>query len=116
MSARSCHTFLRQTGRLRCRRNAVSQRLYSDTASKKPSSHAQFYSEMIPGMVPIALLGSAVYLGLRLLQANLSQERFLDEARARIGELEREVEDLREKQIAVSTPVSGPVKKRGWLW
>ncbi|KAL4081708.1 hypothetical protein V8B97DRAFT_81942 [Scleroderma yunnanense] len=37
---------------------ALGARLYSDQRSK----HAQWYSSMLPAMVPIALLGSAVYM------------------------------------------------------
>jgi hypothetical protein len=42
-------------------------------------------------MVPIALLGSAVYLGLQLAQSQLSHEQYLDEATARVNELEVQV-------------------------
>lgn len=28
----------------------------------RPSRHAQFYSELVPAMIPVALLGSAVYM------------------------------------------------------
>lgn len=28
----------------------------------RPSRHAQFYSDLVPAMIPVALLGSAVYL------------------------------------------------------
>ncbi|PCH41413.1 hypothetical protein WOLCODRAFT_59599, partial [Wolfiporia cocos MD-104 SS10] len=74
----------------------------ASSASDK-SRHAQFYSDLVPGMIPIALLGSAVYLtiyeyvsqGLRLLQASLAQEKYLDEAEERVRQLEAEVEQLR---------------------
>jgi hypothetical protein len=29
---------------------------------RRPSRHAQFYSELVPAMIPVALLGSAVYM------------------------------------------------------
>lgn len=29
---------------------------------KQHTSHAQFYSDLLPGMIPVALLGSAVYM------------------------------------------------------
>ena len=63
--------------------------------------------------------------GLRLLQADLSHERYLDEARARVKELEREVETLRVAQDAKATSTvsdtagaaaSLGTKKRGWFW
>jgi len=37
-----------------------------DSGSHGPSRHAQFYSDLIPAMVPVALLGSAVYMVCRL--------------------------------------------------
>jgi outer membrane murein-binding lipoprotein Lpp len=45
-------------------------------------------------MVPIALLGSAVYLGLQLAQSQLSHEQYLDEATTRVNELEAQVNAL----------------------
>jgi hypothetical protein len=45
-------------------------------------------------MIPVALLGSAVYMGLQLLQTSLSHEKYLDEARARVRELEQEIDAL----------------------
>jgi hypothetical protein len=33
----------------------------------RPSRHAQFYSDLIPAMIPVALLGSAVYMVRQLL-------------------------------------------------
>ncbi|KAI0092761.1 hypothetical protein BDY19DRAFT_926007 [Irpex rosettiformis] len=94
-----------------------------DAQGKQPSAHASFYSDMVPGMVPIALLGSAIFLGLRLLQGKLSHERYLDEATARVAELEREVETLlaqRSVEAAAASP-SSPVSdeassKKHWFW
>ncbi|KAF9821441.1 hypothetical protein IEO21_00687 [Rhodonia placenta] len=66
-----------------------------------PSRHAQFYSDLVPGMIPVALLGSAVYLvsqGMRLLQASLSHEKYLEQAEARVKELEVEIETLMHAQ------------------
>ncbi|KIK30512.1 hypothetical protein PISMIDRAFT_670547, partial [Pisolithus microcarpus 441] len=37
-----------------------STRGYSERAPS--SKHAEWYSSMLPGMIPIALLGSAVYM------------------------------------------------------
>ncbi|KAG1863361.1 hypothetical protein C8R48DRAFT_552947, partial [Suillus tomentosus] len=65
------------------------------------SAHSQWYASMIPGMVPVALLGSAVYLvsgGLQLLQSQLDHEKFLDEARDRVRQLEAEVDRLQEER------------------
>ncbi|KAI0303151.1 hypothetical protein BC826DRAFT_869499, partial [Russula brevipes] len=58
------------------------------------SRHAQFYSDLVPAMIPVALLGSAVYMGLHLLQTSLSHEKYLDDARLRVEELEREIDAL----------------------
>jgi hypothetical protein len=33
----------------------------------RPSRHAQFYSALVPAMIPVALLGSAVYMVRQLL-------------------------------------------------
>ncbi|KAF8450834.1 hypothetical protein L210DRAFT_842281 [Boletus edulis BED1] len=70
------------------------QRVYSTSASKPRSGHADFYASLLPAMIPVALLGSAVYMGLHLLQSRLAHEKFLDEARQRICALEQEVDSL----------------------
>ncbi|KAF7797512.1 hypothetical protein EIP86_008712 [Pleurotus ostreatoroseus] len=96
-------------------------------------------------MLPVALLGSAVYLvralfclpeppltcvlldipqALRLTQHTLSHERFLDDARARVHELELEIGELRQRQLleppasdsGTTKPAETGAKKRGWLW
>ena len=37
--------------------------LHTDSGRpRRPSRHAQFYSELVPAMMPVALLGSAVYM------------------------------------------------------
>lgn len=60
--------------------------------------------------------------GLRFLQASLSQERYLDETRAKVQELERELELLRElrnsvdRSKAVAIAAEENMKSRGWLW
>lgn len=44
-------------------RLAQPSRPYSaSTHNKTPSRHALFYSDLVPGMIPVALLGSAIYL------------------------------------------------------
>lgn len=48
-------------------RPTSSQRVRYSTQGPEPakssrSPHAQFYSDLVPGMVPVALLGSAIYL------------------------------------------------------
>jgi len=71
-----------------------SRQLFQEQHKKRASPHAQFYSDLVPGMIPIALLGSALYLGLQLLQSRLSHEKYLDEERARVEQLEAEVDAL----------------------
>lgn len=47
-------------------RRAPGRRLNSSQAGgaegKQRSAHGQWYADMLPGMVPVALLGSAVYM------------------------------------------------------
>ncbi|KAI0069022.1 hypothetical protein BV25DRAFT_74418 [Artomyces pyxidatus] len=91
--------------------------LSSAPPSPKPSSpHAQFYTDLLPAMVPIALLGSAVFLGLQLLQSRLSLEKYLDEARAQVDALEAEVDALAARTGARRPEgvVSAEAKPRGW--
>ncbi|OSC99193.1 hypothetical protein PYCCODRAFT_1438598 [Trametes coccinea BRFM310] len=90
----------------------------------QPSRHAQFYSEFAAGMIPVAILGSAVYLGLRTWQQYLAHERFLEEAQAHVQQLEAEVTALREQlqaanhgNTASGAPASESGKKSSWrLW
>ncbi|KAH9999408.1 hypothetical protein BJV77DRAFT_905103, partial [Russula vinacea] len=85
----------------------------------RPSRHAQFYSELVPAMIPVALLGSAVYMGLQLLQTSLSHEKYLDEARARVRELEQEIDALvLERRNSSSPPAiakENPSNSRRWF-
>ncbi|EPT02884.1 hypothetical protein FOMPIDRAFT_1047619 [Fomitopsis schrenkii] len=102
-------------------RLAQPSRPYSaSTHNKTPSRHALFYSDLVPGMIPVALLGSAIYLGLRLAQAHLSHDKFLDEARARVAALEEEIEALRTVQSseanAGQTLVAEAKASKGWFW
>lgn len=59
--------------------------------------------------------------GLRLLQANLAHEKYLDEARQRVRELEAEVDALQREQTFKSTTepqlqVREHHKPRWWFW
>lgn len=36
--------------------------LHADSGRQRPSRHAQFYSDLVPAMIPVALLGSTVYM------------------------------------------------------
>ncbi|KAH9943082.1 uncharacterized protein BXZ73DRAFT_74126 [Epithele typhae] len=91
-----------------------------------PSPHARFYSEYAAGMVPVALLGSVVYIGLRTWQQHLAHERFLVEAEAHVRELEAEVVALRhERDVVEARAASGgrgvmegdrQAGRRWWHW
>jgi len=76
----------------------------------QPNHHAQFYRDFVPAMIPIFLIGSAVYVSLQLAQSYLSHEKYATEARARIAELERELRELRAAQGQQSShsPSSAP--------
>ncbi|KZV69122.1 hypothetical protein PENSPDRAFT_633465 [Peniophora sp. CONT] len=79
---------------------------------KAQSPHGQVYSDFFPAMIPIALMGSAVYLGLELVRTNLSREKYLDEARARINELEAEIDALRQPRTdAIKTVTASAAAK-----
>ncbi|KAJ3550627.1 hypothetical protein NMY22_g336 [Coprinellus aureogranulatus] len=56
-------------------------------------------------MAPIFLLGSAIYLGLRLTQMNLSHERYMEQAEARIKALE---DDITALEASRRTPEASP--------
>lgn len=124
MSSRALGTLSRRTlPTARSRAPIANRKAYSTSENTRTgTSHAQFYSELVPGMIPIALLGSAVFLGLRLLQSNLSHERYLDEARERVRELEAEIGVLRQQKLVeaqgteVSPPQADIPRKRGWFW
>uniref|UniRef100_A0ABP1D339 Uncharacterized protein n=1 Tax=Somion occarium TaxID=3059160 RepID=A0ABP1D339_9APHY len=93
---------------------------FNSSSGQKPVSHAQVYTDLIPGMVPIALLGSAVYLGLRLWQTSLAQEKYLDEARSRVAALEAELDSLRKQPKIIAEdgdPITQPgTSKRLWFF
>ncbi|KAJ3575164.1 hypothetical protein NP233_g1267 [Leucocoprinus birnbaumii] len=95
---------------------AIRRRRY---ATDQPRSrHAQWYSDIAPAMIPVFLLGTAVYLGLELTQLKLAHEKYMDESTRRIEELEAEVASLREKRLAQApdSPQQAPSspKKRSW--
>jgi len=92
------------------------ERAYSQQPAPK-SAHAQWYADVVPAMIPVALLGSAVYLGLSLAQGGLAHEKYLEETRAHVKDLEAEVAALR----AQTTPNTSPginltaTSKRSWF-
>ncbi|KAF8222711.1 hypothetical protein L208DRAFT_1412901 [Tricholoma matsutake] len=86
--------------------------------SNPRSPHAQWYADIVPAMIPIFLLGSAVYLGLQLAQQKLSHEKYIEEASQHVKTLEAEVEALqaeymrrREGEASVQTPGN-----KTWRW
>ncbi|KAF8165163.1 hypothetical protein B0H34DRAFT_226137 [Crassisporium funariophilum] len=82
----------------RCSRSS-SRRLYTvDGAAKPKSSYSSLYSETFPAMIPVFLLGSAVYLGLQLTQSKLSHEKEMDDASQRVMALEAEIDALQERK------------------
>ncbi|OCH93625.1 hypothetical protein OBBRIDRAFT_771400 [Obba rivulosa] len=104
-------------GRTRATRRYSSQNTPPDTRGR--SRHAQFYSDLVPGMLPVALLGSAVYLGLRYAQAYLSHEKYLEDAHAKIKALEDEIITLRdamerEPSLAMESRPSGKSRWSSW--
>ncbi|KAF9569496.1 hypothetical protein CPC08DRAFT_701994 [Agrocybe pediades] len=70
---------------------------HSGSSSNK-SRHAQFYSDLLPAMIPVFLLGSTIFLGLQLTQLTLSHEKFIQESEQRVRELEREIEALQARK------------------
>ncbi|KAF7331951.1 hypothetical protein MKEN_00075400 [Mycena kentingensis (nom. inval.)] len=82
-------TATRATLRLATRHVAI--RSY---ASQPKSPMGQWYSTILPAMLPISLLASAVYTGLLLAQLTLSHEKTIDKQTARLKQLEAEVDAL----------------------
>ncbi|KAJ3995192.1 hypothetical protein F5050DRAFT_1769192 [Lentinula boryana] len=92
-------------------------RWYSTEKPKSP--HAQWYSDVLPAMVPIFLLGSAVYLGLQLAQTRLSHEKYMTEARERAEILEAQIDALqrsRERDTEIPSPKSPSGNSKWRLW
>ncbi|KAG9317191.1 hypothetical protein JVU11DRAFT_1384 [Chiua virens] len=80
-------------------------------SSKPRSAHADFYSSLLPAMIPIALLGSAMYMGLHLVQSRLAHEKFLDEANERIRALEQQVDSLQKPPSTIAS-----TRGSSWSW
>ena len=62
----------------RSRLGAAAGRAYSQKSAPASSRHSEWYRDMIPGMIPIALLGSTVYFVSRIQPAVPSKERTAD--------------------------------------
>lgn len=70
-------------------------------------------------MIPVALLGSSVYLGLQLARAKLSHEKQVSEAEERIAELEARLKYLESQIENVSVErvvLEGKRARKSWWW
>ncbi|KAH7919865.1 hypothetical protein BV22DRAFT_1098995 [Leucogyrophana mollusca] len=89
-------------------------RTYTTPPQKPRSGHAEWYASMLPAMIPVALLGSAVYMALHLVQTRLAHEKALDDARAQLRVLEAEVDAL--TAARAGAPESGKAKAEAGSW
>jgi len=89
-------------------------RAYSQGSAK--SRHAQWYSDMVPGMIPIALIGSTVYMALQLVRTNLSHEQYLEEARVKVKALEERFNELEMKADNHRQIPSNSSSKKWWIF
>ncbi|KDR83550.1 hypothetical protein GALMADRAFT_15877, partial [Galerina marginata CBS 339.88] len=85
------------------------------------SRHSTLYSETLPSMIPVFLLGSAVFLALQLTQLKLSHENFMEESTNRVTELEAEINALQQKrstELKSPTLEITPIQKNPsrWRW
>ncbi|KAF8665782.1 hypothetical protein AX16_000229 [Volvariella volvacea WC 439] len=80
---------------------------------KRPSPHSQWYSDTVPAMIPVFLLGSAIYLGLQLTQQKLSHEKYMEEAQERVRQLEAQVRALEEERSKGAQEQASPVSPAG---
>ncbi|KAJ7283830.1 hypothetical protein C8J57DRAFT_1293724 [Mycena rebaudengoi] len=65
--------------------------------AKMPRSpHADWYSQILPAMLPISLLAGAVYTVLLYTQLNLSHEKSMEIQSAQLAQLEAEVDALQQ--------------------
>jgi len=70
-------------------------------------------------MIPIALLGSTVYLGLQLARSKLSHEKQVVEAQERVSQLESRLMRLESEIENVSVKKVAPEEKstpKYWWW
>jgi len=91
-------------------------------APNPKSNHARLYSDTFPAMIPVFLLGSAVYLGLQLIQLKISHEKYMEDAASRVLSLEAEIEALQQQRAIRSYATSNPPpndnekKTSRWSW
>ncbi|KAH8082367.1 hypothetical protein HD553DRAFT_314707 [Filobasidium floriforme] len=61
---------------------------------KAPSKHIVWYREIVPAMMPVIGIGTAIFFALQLIQTHLSHSRSLHDAQIRITHLESELAHL----------------------
>jgi len=102
----------------RIRLGARTSRAYTQQTASGNSRHSEWYKDMVPGLIPIALLGSTVYLGLQLARAKLSHEKQVVEAQERVAQLETRLKHLESQTENVSVervaPEEKPTKESRW--
>ncbi|KAM6495723.1 hypothetical protein JOM56_008429 [Amanita muscaria] len=90
-------------------------RLYSTHNSR----HKLWYTDTLPALVPVFLLGSAtdVKQGLQLTHLRVSHERHMEESSDRIKQLEAEIETLQAERVTKVPPREEQQSpKKGWWW
>ncbi|KAF9779469.1 hypothetical protein BJ322DRAFT_1013100 [Thelephora terrestris] len=101
-----------------CSRAGTRRAYGTQQTTSASSKHSSWYRDMIPGMIPIALLGSSVYLGLQLARAKFSHEKQLVEAQERVAHLEARLKHLESQieNVSVETIVleEKPTRKSRW--
>ncbi|KAJ6509973.1 hypothetical protein C8R47DRAFT_1208033 [Mycena vitilis] len=76
-------------------RSTIVRQLAVRRYSAKPKSPiGEWYSHILPAMLPVSLLASAVYTALLYAQLSLSHEKTMEEQAARLVQLEAEVDAL----------------------
>jgi len=92
-------------------RQRISSRSY---ATKSP--YSTLYSGTFPAMVPVFILGSAVYFGLQLTQSKLSHEKYMEEATQRVLALEAEIDVLQQNRATAPISDASPKTSSRWWW
>jgi len=83
-------------------------------ATKSP--YSTLYSGTFPAMVPVFLLGSAVYFGLQLTQSKLSHEKYMQQATQQVLALEAEIDVLQQSRATTPSPDASSKKPSRWWW
>lgn len=67
-------------------------------------------------MVPIFLLGSAVYFGLQLTRSKLSHDKYMQEAKQQVLTLEAEIDVLQQNRATTVISDASSKKPSHWWW